>query len=155
MYLHDVIDWFSILVMFLILALLIGFWVVGYRKGQENPLESSVGLHRLFLRADLPPCYVQTKEIGYREITAYNPVEEQTDDTPCFTASGLEICETKRSIVASNEFAFGTLLKIDGKIYEVQDRINAKYKNRIDLLMYDYQEALDWGKRTLIIELAF
>ena len=129
----------------------------GYQKGQENRLEGHLNqfytINSMYLRASILPYHLETNEIGYRVVTAYNPVPEQTDDTPCISASGLNVCETSRNIIASNEFAFGTLLMIDGEIWEVQDRTHSKYDYRIDLLMYDYQEAIDFGKRTLKIGL--
>ena len=128
-----------------------------YQKWQENRLERQPsvenGYQRLFLKANVLPYHLEMNEIGYRVVTAYNPVPNQTDNTPCISASGINVCETSKNIVATNEFAFGTMLKIDGKIWEVQDRMNIRYSYRIDLLMEDYREAKDWGKRTLKIEL--
>jgi 3D (Asp-Asp-Asp) domain-containing protein len=83
-----------------------------------------------------------------RVITAYNPVEAQTDDTPCIAASGLNICETRKNIVASNEFPFGTRLLIEGEIYYVEDRTNSRYQYRVDILMDSYEEARKWGIQT-------
>jgi len=83
-----------------------------------------------------------------RVITAYNPVKSQTDSTPCISASGLNVCETNKKIFASNEFRFGQKIVIDGVIWECQDRTNSRYNYRIDLLMYDYDEAKNWGVRT-------
>ena len=82
-----------------------------------------------------------------RVITAYNAVEEQTDDTPCISASGLDICNTWKKVAASNEFSFGTKLLIDGDIYYVEDRTHPRYQYRIDLLMPSYEEAKNWGKQ--------
>jgi len=151
-------DWLVVLIAFLILAAMISFWAIS-RKKAKNPVESSVGglviYSDMYLGALVPPYHIETKELGYRIITAYNPVESQTDSEPCITASGMNVCDTKRNIIASNEFAFGTLLMIDGKVWEVQDRTSEKYSHRIDLLMYDYQEALDWGRKNLMVELAY
>ena len=92
--------------------------------------------------------------MGYRTITAYNSVEDQTDDTPCISASGLNVCETEKEICATNEFPFGTRLLIDDKIIcEVQDRTNSRYSHRIDLLMDNYDDAMDWGRKVLLINL--
>ena len=150
-------NWLIILLIILF-SLLMWYWIgIGYQKGQEYglevPLNQFYTINSLYLAANLPSYHLETNEIGYRVVTAYNPVPEQTDDTPCISASGLNVCETSRNIVASNEFAFGTKLMIDGKVWEVQDRTHSKYDYRIDLLMYDYQEAIDFGKRTLKIEM--
>ena len=153
------LDWLIILLSFLIVGLFVSFWASMYRKGQEYGLEVSLNefytISGLYLKANVPPYHLEMNEIGYRTIFAYNATIEQTDSEPCISASGLNVCETKKNIIATNEFAFGTLLMIDGEIWEVQDRMNKRYQNgEIDLLMDDYQEAKDFGKRTLMIELA-
>ena len=152
MHLRDVIDWLIIVAIFMVLVFLVSLWVAGYRKSHTSVLETIVEPHSLFLKANIPPCYVQTTDLGTRTVTAYSSTPEETDDTPFITASG----QTVRSgIVATNELAFGTLVKIDGKVYEVQDRTNARYQYLYDIWMPSKQEALDWGKRTLKIELAY
>ena len=96
---------------------------------------------------------VEEKDPLIREVTAYNPVAEQTDSTPCLTASGIESCDTFKKIAASNEFPFGTKLWIPAldTIYEVQDRTNSRFKYRIDLLFGEDEiaEAILFGIKTL------
>ncbi len=84
----------------------------------------------------------------WRIVTGYSSTPDQTDDTPFITASGQRV---RLGIVATNEFPFGILLLIDGLIYEVQDRTNARYGYRIDIWFPTRAEALAWGKRTLEI----
>ena len=133
------------------------FMAISYQKGQnyglEVPLSEFYTINKMYFRANIAPCYTEISTLGHRVITAYNPVPEQTDSTPCISASGMNICETSKNIAATNELPFGTLLVINGKVWEVQDRTNERYTNRIDLLMYNYQEAKNWGKQTLIVEL--
>ena len=95
------------------------------------------------------PVIIEKEKVGFRIITAYNAVPEQTDDTPCISASGLDVCNTNKKICASNEFPFGTLLLIENEVWEVQDRTNSRYSYRIDLLVSDYDDAMQWGNRTL------
>jgi len=86
-------------------------------------------------------------------VTAYNPVPEQTDDTPHITASGERVRE---GIVACPIWLeFGTIVEIDGKLYECQDRMHPKYwyQNRFDILMWDYWEAKRWGKRIKVVKI--
>lgn len=85
--------------------------------------------------------------LGSREITAFNTLPEQTDDTPCISASNMDICQTDKLIAASNEFDFGDKLLIDGQVYEIQDRMSLKYQTRIDLLMKSKSSALSFGKQ--------
>jgi len=79
-------------------------------------------------------------------VTAYNAVEYQTDDTPCISASGMNICETDELICACpREFDFGTEFKINKKVYNCQDRLHIQYNDRIDLLMHTMKEAKEFG----------
>jgi len=96
---------------------------------------------------------ILSEPIGHRIVTQYNAVEEQTDDTPCISASGMNVCETNKKICASNEFPFGTLLLVGDTIWEVQDRTNSRYSHRLDLLVEDYNEAIEWGVQTHMIYL--
>lgn len=91
-----------------------------------------------------------------RTITSYNPVPEQTDDTPFITASGIDIRETNYQICASNEFPFGTIIRIEGLgACEIQDRTNKRYKYRIDWLTMTEDEAMEIGKKNLEIEIVY
>ena len=78
-------------------------------------------------------------------ITAYTSSVEETDDTPFITASN----ETVRDgIVANNCLPFGTEVVIDGKVYEVQDRMNSRYGCEwFDIWMTEKAAALEWGVR--------
>lgn len=83
-------------------------------------------------------------------ITAYNSDPAQTDDTPCITASGLNICQQDVPIVANNCLRFGTRVSfpkiLGSKIYIVQDRMNARYGcERVDILMETKPEAKQFG----------
>ena len=83
--------------------------------------------------------------------TVYNADPSQTDDTPFITASGavIEQCcpGDHRWIAVSRDleaegFVFGTRVRITGTdgfdgIWVVQDRMNRRYQNSIDLLV-DY-----------------
>lgn len=90
------------------------------------------------------------ENIGYRTITAYSSTPDQTDDTPFITASGQMV---RRGICATNEFEMGTVLEINGDIYEVQDRTNSRYRHRIDLWMPSREEALEFGVKTLEVKI--
>jgi len=82
-------------------------------------------------------------------VTAYNPVWWQTDSTPHITASG---SQAREGIIANNCLEFGTLVEIEGKVYAVEDRMNQKYGcNYFDILMFDLEEAKEFGKRNLLV----
>jgi len=87
--------------------------------------------------------------------TVYNADPSQTDDTPFITASGavIEQCcpGDHRWIAVSRDleaegFVFGARVRITGTdgydgIWVVQDRMNRRYQNSIDLLV-DYNITL-------------
>ena len=80
-------------------------------------------------------------------LTAYTPRPEETDDTPHITASGQLVRE---GIVANNCYPFGTLIEINGKLYEVQDRMNKRFDNCcecFDILTFDLEKAREFGKK--------
>ena len=87
--------------------------------------------------------------------TVYNADPSQTDDTPFITASGAVIKQCcpgdHRWIAVSRDleaegFVFGAKVRITGTdgfdgIWVVQDRMNRRYQNSIDLLV-DYNITL-------------
>ncbi len=86
--------------------------------------------------------------------TAYTPRPEETDSTPWLTAAGTR---TREGVIASNNLPFGTKVKINGKIYTVEDRMNRKYTNavpaRIDIVFMSLEKARNFGKREIEIEI--
>ena len=86
--------------------------------------------------------------------TAYTPRPEETDSTPWLTASGTT---TREGVIASNNLPFGTKVKIDGKIYTVEDRMNSRYTAafpaRIDIVFDSLEKARQFGKRKMEIEI--
>lgn len=103
---------------------------------------------------------VATGEAVIREVSAYNVgVVAQNDDTPCIPANGENICEAVRQgykRCAANFVPLGTRLRIEG--YGeclVVDRMNSRYKSRVDIAMAADQiaEARQWGVRKLKVEI--
>ena len=100
---------------------------------------------------------VESYEAGIRTVTAYNLIPWQTDDTPCQSANGENIClalELGYKRCASNEFPFGTRLQIQnyGECL-VTDRTNNRYNNRIDIAMRgdEIERAKQFGRQTLLV----
>lgn len=82
--------------------------------------------------------------------TAYTAMISQTDSTPTITASNQKVRE---GIVANNCLPFGTKIKVNSKVFEVQDRMNKRYGcDTFDIYMLDYAEAIDFGRQTLAYE---
>ena len=115
-----------------------------------SPVASQDAPQPTFIPYDIPTT-TTPKQIGTRGIaivSAYNADPAQTDDSPCITASGYNLCERGGQVVANNCFAFGTKIEIQGVVYEVQDRMNARYDcNYLDIYMEKYEDARTWGRK--------
>ena len=92
------------------------------------------------------------ESLGTYTITAYCPCEiccGQWADG--ITASG-ETATEGVTIAASSELEFGTVVRIDGHEYTVQDRGGAITGNRMDIFMSNHQSALNFGIQTKKVE---
>ena len=98
-----------------------------------------------FISAINSPLFVKDETMA--SISAYNSVPEQTDNTPCLGAGG-HICG-RNDVVANNCLPIGTIVQIDGKIYEVYDRMNSRYGcEYFDIYMgMDIQGAKEFGRQ--------
>lgn len=97
----------------------------------------------------------KTIKVLYREMTAYTSRPQETDDSPCVSADGSIVFD---GMVASNGLPFGTKFRIPDyygdKIFEVRDRMNARYTTRIDIWMDNTKEMYQWGyKKNVKIEI--
>tara|TARA_R110002020_G_C16121433_1_gene760370 strand:- start:318 stop:671 length:354 start_codon:yes stop_codon:yes gene_type:complete len=98
--------------------------------------------------------------------TIYHAVPEQTDSTPFVTASNSIINASNpqghRWIAVSRDleklgYTFGVKVCVDGAgnldgIWTVQDRMNKRFKNRIDFLVNKELKGGKWNKVKLSIE---
>ena len=98
----------------------------------------------------------QKNDLGIKEITAYNVGDiNQTDDSPCISANGENIClalEKGFKRCATNFLPFGTLIEIENYgICMITDRTNKRYTDRIDIAMKknEYQRAINFGIQKL------
>lgn len=82
----------------------------------------------------------------YMRITAYTSLPDETDDTPFTTAMGTEVHD---GVVATNMLPFGTKIQIPAlfgdKIFTVEDRMNRRMKNVMDIWMPSKAKALRFG----------
>lgn len=87
--------------------------------------------------------------------SAYTADPLQTDSDYCHTASGLNICTTPTpKIVACNFLPLGSKIEINGEVWTVEDRMSSRYgQGFIDLLFSNYDEAIQFGRRKLIIKI--
>jgi len=91
------------------------------------------------------------KILGWGRVTAtaYNSMVWQCDDTPWITASGTRCRE---GVIAANFLPLGTKVMIEGfgnRVFIVEDRMNRRYTNRIDIWMRTYSGALKFGRRQI------
>lgn len=153
-------------------------WLVK-NKDEVQPVLAGQGINQMFLGA---PLYVPREDPGiestivgnavlassvinheplsatlrqrlYLEISAYNSEVAQTDDSPFITASNTHV---RDGIVATNILPFGTRVKIPAyfgdKIFVVEDRMNKRYQNHMDIWMEQKSNALSFGRRAAIVE---
>jgi len=92
--------------------------------------------------------------------TAYSSHGRQTDKTPFLAAwnnrlrPGMKIIAVSRDMLTKYGMRNGTKVRIAGLpgVYRVRDKMNKRYKKRIDIYMgLNRRRALRWGRRSVII----
>ena len=84
-------------------------------------------------------------------VTAYNPSEDQTDSDPLIAASMRKV--RSGTIAVSRDlfdqgWVFGRKVRIEGLgIFEINDLMNKRYTQRIDIFMWDEAQAKRFGKK--------
>ena len=86
------------------------------------------------------------------EITAYNPVVEQTDETPFIMASGKTVYQgavaLSRDLERDLGLKFGDTIEIDGiGRFMFEDRMHRRWKRRVDILLFSPEKARRFGVR--------
>jgi len=94
------------------------------------------------------------------QASGYSSTPDQTDSTPFITASGEHV---RDGIIAANVYVngqrlpFGTLVRIPDiygdKVFIVEDRMNIRYRNNIDIWFPERQSALEFGIKQIRIEI--
>jgi len=86
-------------------------------------------------------------------VTAYNPTERQTDSDPLVAASMRRV--RLGTIAVSRDlfdqgWVFGRKVRIEGiGIFEINDLMNKRYTQRIDIFMWDEGQARKFGKKNI------
>lgn len=91
------------------------------------------------------------------QASGYSSTPDQTDSTPFTTASGEHV---RDGIIAANVYVngrrlpFGTLVRIPNiygdKIFVVEDRMNIRYQNNIDIWFPERQLAREFGRKNKV-----
>jgi 3D (Asp-Asp-Asp) domain-containing protein len=102
----------------------------------------------------LPEAGLKTHVYGRVSLTAYTSRVEECDSTPFTTADGSRV---RDGIIAANFLKFGTKVRIPelfgDKVFEVHDRMNKRFSNRVDVWMDDLTDARQFGVRHAVIEI--
>jgi 3D (Asp-Asp-Asp) domain-containing protein len=90
--------------------------------------------------------------IATATLTAYQPVAKQTDDSPTWTSEGDRT--TKHGVAVSQDMLrdgrvhYGDIILIEGYgMRVVNDCMNKRHKNRIDILVFTHREEQRIGTR--------
>ena len=104
--------------------------------------------------------YYKVKSETIRVVTAYNVGDpRQTDDTPCISANGENICRALAEgemRCAANFVPLGSRLHVDKiGVCLVTDRMNRRYRNRVDIAMQkdEYRKARRFGRQKLQVKI--
>jgi len=138
-------------------SLIISISCIGY--SEQKTLKTIEKQTAFYLKIDKPAYKVEVYEPQskiIREVTAYNVGDpRQTDQSPCIGASGENLCQLLaqgEKICAANFVPLGTKLYIQNYgICRVADRLNSRFKNRVDIAMqaHEYERAVKFGLQKL------
>lgn len=97
-------------------------------------------------------------EIKELYVTAYSSNEDETDDSPCITSSGYNLCQHNlENVVACNFLPIGAKVKFPqldaDKFYTIVDRMHERFNSRIDIWMNSKAKAKNFGLRYLTVEI--
>lgn len=99
-------------------------------------------------------------EIVELQVTAYNSLPWQTNSEPCITASGMDVCERNLEDVIATNYSylpFGSKIKIPelfgDREFLVEDRMNKRYTQTLDIWMKDYFDAKEFGRQKMKVEI--
>ncbi|MFH0854385.1 MAG: 3D domain-containing protein [bacterium] len=86
--------------------------------------------------------------------TAYSSTVDQCDSDPFIAASGKRVFD---GMLAANFLKFGTKVRIPeyfgDKVFTVEDRMNKRFNERVDIWMETRDEALKWGVKRIRVEI--
>ena len=114
----------------------------------------------LFIVSVLFSCKDEEQWVSMEVVaTAYNSTKAQTEGNPNITAWGDTLTPTTKSIAVSRDLikkglTHNTKVKIDGfeGIYIVNDKMHAKWRNKIDIYFgTDVKAAQQWGRKKVKI----
>ncbi len=90
--------------------------------------------------------------------TAYSSTVDQTDNSPCITANGFNVCEHNvEDVIAANFLPMGTRVRFPelygDRIFTVRDRMNKRFSDRVDFWKKSRADAKRFGVKRVRIEI--
>lgn len=94
---------------------------------------------------------LENRQVRTVTVTAYNPTEDQCDADPLVAASMRKV-KTGTVAVSRDLFdqgwVFGKKIRIEGLgIFEINDLMNKRFTRRVDVFMWDEDEAVRFGHK--------
>ena len=83
-------------------------------------------------------------------ITAYSSSPDETSGDPFVTASGRPVADGV--VACPRRLPFGTKVRIGNRTYTCWDRLHPKYDDRFDIWKPSKADALQFGRRRLLVE---
>lgn len=133
-------------------------WYLSPCVALANPVSLDLPEIPVALAAELEskPQY-QVISSSIHPITAYTSEAAQTDDAPCITASGFNVCaHNQEDIIAANFLPLGAKVRIPelfgDRVFTVEDRMNRRFPNHVDIWMKEKKQAIQFGVKSATIE---
>ena len=104
---------------------------------------------------------VEVKKKLWVTATAYSSTRWQTDDTPCITSTGYDVCNKTKNIIAVSRDLVRSLgyhrqvrlpSLYGSEIFYIEDTMNARFVNRIDIHHDSIKDAREFGVKRIEIE---
>lgn len=127
-------------------------------KATNEKIISTAANNTGIVNKDLPQVNeIKVEKVGYHVITAYTSEKGQTDNSPCITASGFNLCDHGvEDTLAANFLPLGAKVRIPDlfgdRVFTIRDRMNARYANRLDIWMQNKADAKIFGVKKVKIE---
>ncbi len=100
-----------------------------------------------------PKPHMPSRQVIWVMVTAYSSAPEETDGSPYITAKNTFV---RDGVLAANFLPFGTHVRMPQyfgeKEFVVEDRMNTRYWERIDIWMPTKAQAKQWGARWVKVE---
>ena len=99
---------------------------------------------------------IRVQETRMLTVSAYNAHVDQCDDTPFITATGTRV---RPGIVAVSPdmlekgWTYGSLVAINDHVYRIEDVMNSRYTDTMDIFMWSEEDAKAWGRRQIQVSL--